>query len=79
MSLLATTSKSALLTIAVSCITAGINLIKTDLYGGLALLIIGFALVVVFAFLVESQVTSKVEKLVLERLKLEGKGNTKSD
>jgi len=76
MSLLATTSKSALLTIAVSCITAGISLIKTDLYGGLALLIIGFALVVVFAFLVERQAVNKVKKLLAERLKLEGKADT---
>jgi hypothetical protein len=74
MGIFETTSKGTLFAVAVSLITGGSTLIKEDFSAGLACMIIGIALIVVWAFLIdwearrEARETAKQE---VEKLKLE--------
>jgi hypothetical protein len=67
-------SKGSVFAVAVSLITGGSTLIKEDFSAGLACMIIGVALIVVWAFLIdwearrEARETAKQE---VEKLKLE--------
>lgn len=54
--------KGALLALAVSLITAGSKLVETDLYAGVALLVVGIALIIIWAFLIDKQAREAGEK-----------------
>jgi hypothetical protein len=76
--------KGTLFAVAISLITAGSQMIASYLYAGIALLAVGVALIVVWAFLIDyearREAVKAAEKAVLERLRqLEGKGTHKSD
>ena len=68
-------SKSALLAAAIACITAGTKLIETDLYAGI-ILIVGVALIIVYAYLLETQTVSAAVKTLRRELE---KGERKRD
>ena len=46
-------SKYSLLVAAITCITAGTKLIETDLYAGIILILVGIALILIYAYLLE--------------------------
>jgi len=76
--------KGTLFAVAISVITAGTRLITTDFYAGLACLVAGIALVVVWAVLIDYQARKEasetVKRLVreMEERKLERKRYSKS-
>jgi Tfp pilus assembly protein PilO len=73
-------SKGTLFAIAVSLITGGNTLIKDNFNAGLVCMIIGIALIVVWAFLIDWQARREAKetaKQELEKLKLELKRETK--
>ena len=65
---LQTISKSVLLTCAIACITAGTKLIETDLYAGIILIVVGVALIIIYAYLLEKQTVSAAVKTVRREL-----------
>lgn len=69
MSSLQRVSKSAVLAGAIACVTAGAKLVETDLYAGIALLLIGIALIVVYAYLLEKQTVSAALKTLRRELR----------
>jgi len=75
--------KGTLFAVAISLITAGSKLIETDLYAGVAMLIVGIALIIIWAFLIDKQAREAGEKVAekaFERLKeFEGKRSCKGD
>jgi hypothetical protein len=54
---------------AIACVTAGAKLVETDLYAGIALLLIGIALIVVYAYLLEKQTVSAALKTLRRELR----------
>jgi hypothetical protein len=67
-------SKGTLFAVAVSLITGGSTLIKEDFSAGLACMVIGIALIVVWAFLIDWQARREARetaKREVEKLKLE--------
>jgi len=62
MPVLETTGKATLFAVAISAITAGIKIIEIDLWTGVALLLVGVALIVVWAYLVERQARKAGER-----------------
>jgi hypothetical protein len=77
---LETASKPVLFTVAIACLTAGVKLLETDLYTGIILLIIGIALVLAYAYLLERQTAEKATEKVLRKMgEIEGKGSCKSN
>ena len=46
-------SKYSLLAAAITCITVGTKLIETDLYAGIILILVGIALILIYAYLLE--------------------------
>jgi hypothetical protein len=67
-------SKGTLFAVAVSLITGGSTLIKEDFSAGLACMIIGIALIVVWAFLIDWQARREARETArqeVEKLKLE--------
>lgn len=69
-------SKSALLAAAIACITAGTKLIETDLYAGIILIVVGVVLIIVYAYLLETQTVSAAVKTLRRELE---KGERKRD
>ena len=66
--------KGTLFAVAISLITAGSKLIETDLYAGLVMLIVGIALTIIWAFLIDKQAREAGEKAAekaFEKFKLE--------
>jgi hypothetical protein len=66
--------KGVLFATAISLITAGSQLIESNLYGGIALLVVGVALVVIWAFLIDYEARREGERAVreaFERFKVE--------
>ena len=83
MASLATVSKSTLLGLAITIITIGIDLVKSNLsdgsvefmYCGVAMVVVGVALIGIFAFYLEKQVIDRLYKKLNKRLEeLERKG-----
>jgi hypothetical protein len=73
-------SKGTLFAVAVSLISGGSTLIKEDFSAGLACMIIGIALIVVWAFLIDWQARREARetaKREVEKLKLELERETK--
>jgi sensor domain CHASE-containing protein len=73
-------SKGTLFAVAVSLISGGSTLIKEDFSSGLACMIIGIALIVVWAFLIDWQARREARetaKQEVEKLKLELERETK--
>lgn len=76
--------KGTLFAVAISVITAGTRLVTTDFYAGLACLVAGIALMVVWAFLIDYQARKEASEAVkrfmreLEGRKLERKRHSKS-
>ena len=66
--LLQRVSKSALLAVAITCVTAGVKLLETDLYVGIVLLLIGIALIIAYAYLLEKQTVSGALKTLRREL-----------
>ena len=69
-------SKSALLAVAIACITAGTKLIESDLYAGIILIVVGVALVVIYAYFLERQTVDRALKTLRRELR---KGERKRD
>jgi len=73
-------SKSALLAAAIACITAGANLIETDLYAGIILIVVGVVLIIIYAYFLEKQtVNAALKTLRRELRKDERKRDRESD
>ena len=64
-----TVSKSALLAAAISCVTAGVKLLEEDVNVAVALILIGLALIIAYAYLLEKQTVEEAYKKTLARLK----------
>jgi len=75
--------KGTLLALAISLITAGSKLVETDLYAGIALLVVGVALIIIWVYLIdreareagEKTAEKAFEKFKLEKEDLEHEGN----
>jgi len=68
-------SKSALLAAAIACITAGVKLLDTDVSTAIVLIVVGAALIVLYAYLLEIQTVEKALKTLRKELgKNVGKG-----
>jgi hypothetical protein len=70
--------KATLFAVAISCITTGTTLIKDNFQAGLASLIVGVALMVIWAFLIDYEARREAVKAAREAFekfkpKLEGK------
>jgi len=62
-------SKSALLAGAIACVTAGVKFLETDLYVGIILLLLGIALIIAYAYLLEKQTVSAALKTLRRELR----------
>jgi len=76
--------KGTLFAVAISLITAGSKLIETDFYAGLATLIVGIGLIIIWAFLIDKQAREAgekaAEKAAYERMRqIERKGTGSSN
>ena len=58
--------KGTLFTVSISLVTAGSQLISQNFYAGLALLIIGVALIVVWSYLIDKEARAEARKAALE-------------
>jgi Kef-type K+ transport system membrane component KefB len=71
-------TKGTLFAVAISAITGGSQLIRDNFYAGLAVLIVGVALIVIWAFLIDWQARREAREATREafekfKLELEGK------
>jgi len=67
--LLQRVSKSALLVAAITCVTAGVKLLETDLYVGILLILLGIALIIAYAYLLEKQTVTAALKTLRRELR----------
>ncbi len=51
-----------ILALAISLITAGVEIIETNLYAGVALLVVGIALILVWVYLLEKGLLGSLKK-----------------
>jgi uncharacterized membrane protein (DUF106 family) len=66
--------KATLFSVAISLITAGSTLVKDNFYPGLAVLVVGVALIILWSILVEREAMAEAKKAArqeFEKLKLE--------
>jgi uncharacterized membrane protein (DUF106 family) len=74
MTTLSSVSKGTLFSIAISLITAGSTLVKDNFYPGLAVLVVGVILIIIWSILVEKEARAEARKAAQEafqKLKLE--------
>ncbi len=66
MGVLASSGKATLFATAISVITGGVTLIKDNFHAGLACLIVGIALIVIWAYLIDWQARREARKTALQ-------------
>jgi hypothetical protein len=69
--------KGTLFAVAISMITAGSNIIREDFYAGLACLVVGVALIIIWAYLIDWQARREAREAArqaFEKLKAELEG-----
>jgi hydrogenase-4 membrane subunit HyfE len=69
--------KGTLFAVAISAITGGSQLISSDFYAGIALLLVGIALIIIWAFLIDWEAKREAVKAAekaFEKFKLEKEG-----
>ncbi len=62
-------SKGTIFAVAISLITAGSNIIEENLYAGVALLVSGVALIVIWAYLIDWQARKEAREAVSKAFK----------
>jgi hypothetical protein len=82
MPILSIAEKATLFAVAISLITGGSQLIRDNFYAGLAVLVVGVALIVTWALLIDyearREAVKAAERAVLERMKQIERERTRS-
>jgi len=71
-------AKSGLFTAGVGCIAAGSKLVESDVRTGVMLIVLGIAIVMIYAYFLEKQTTEKAVKLVMKHFGGEKRGRKKN-